>query len=161
MTYPTLISSIWLCIIFNLVAANTPIPNSVFLNDPLSAVRAAAPLWHMDVKTCFPSSAVTSTGAQTPSLENDFCGLFEGGLDARCPVQAPQTQQEQLSTPFPTYYTIRYCEADNSWRVVYDVFFQKVREKMCLSFRRERRERERGETKKHRDIMTGLNLYLY
>lgn len=42
-------------------------------------------------------------------------------------MQAPQTRQEMPSTAFPTYYTVRWCEGDGSWRVVYDVFFQKVR----------------------------------
>lgn len=41
----------------SLVTANTPINNSVFTDDPLTAVLAAAPLWHFDVKTCFPSAA--------------------------------------------------------------------------------------------------------
>ncbi|KAF4628424.1 hypothetical protein G7Y89_g9724 [Cudoniella acicularis] len=108
----------------NLVTANTPIDESVFVNDPLTAVLAAAPLWHFDQKTCFPSSATESNGSQTPSLPNDDCGLFNGGLAAGCPVQAPLTQEEQLSTPFPTYYTIRNC-SDGSWRIAYDVFFQK------------------------------------
>jgi hypothetical protein len=40
-----------------LATANTPIDNSVFTNDPLTAVKAAAPLWHFDVKTCFPTYA--------------------------------------------------------------------------------------------------------
>ena len=110
-----------------LVDANNPIDNSVFANDPLTAVKLAAPLWHFDTKTCFPTAATQPDGSQTSSLKNDDCGLFNGGLSAGCPVQAPQTQQEQLSTPFPTYYTIRQCSKDSSWRIVYDVFFQKAR----------------------------------
>ncbi|CZT09287.1 uncharacterized protein RCO7_04104 [Rhynchosporium graminicola] len=76
------------------VLANTPIDNSVFVNDPLSAVKAAAPLWHFDAMTCFPTAATQADG-------------------------------KQPSTPFPTYYSIRKCDKDSSWRVVYDVFFQK------------------------------------
>lgn len=111
---------------FTLVSANTPIDNSVFTSDPLTAIKAAAPLWHFDTKTCFPTSAVQPDGSQTHNLTNDDCGIFNGGLSSGCPVQARQTQQEQLSTPFPTYYTIRKCDKDASWRIVYDVFFQKV-----------------------------------
>jgi len=108
----------------SLVAANTPIDNSVFTSDPLTAVKAAAPLWHFDEKTCFPTAATQADGSQTPNITNDDCAILDS-LDAGCPVQAPQTQQEQLSTSFPTYYTIRQCSGDNSWRIVYDVFFQK------------------------------------
>lgn len=114
-----------------LAAANTPIDNSVFVNTPLTAVKAAAPLWHFDEKTCFPTVAVQSDGSQTKNITNDDCGLFNGGLSAGCPVQAPQAQQEQQSTSFPTYYTIRKCSKDNSWRIVYDVFFQKVKLLLC------------------------------
>ncbi|PBP21743.1 hypothetical protein BUE80_DR007560 [Diplocarpon rosae] len=109
----------------SIASANTPIDNSVFTNDPLSAVKAVAPLWHLDAKTCFPTAATQPDGTQTRSLMNDFCGLSNGGLNAGCPAQAKQTQQGQLSTPFPTYYTIRKCDKDASWRIVYDVFFQK------------------------------------
>ncbi|TVY52721.1 hypothetical protein LCER1_G005411 [Lachnellula cervina] len=109
----------------SLVTANTPIDNSVFTSDPLTAVKSAAPLWHLDLKTCFPSAAVQSDGSQTPSVDNDDCQVL-GSLNDGCPVQAPQTEQEQPSTSFPTYYTIRQCSNDSSWRVVYDVFFQKV-----------------------------------
>jgi hypothetical protein len=109
----------------NLVTANTPIDNSVFTSDPLTAVQAAAPLWHMDEKTCFPSFATEPDGSQTPSLENDDCGILHA-LNAGCPVQAAQTQQEQESTVFPTYWTMQKCSQDNSWRIAYDVFFQKV-----------------------------------
>jgi hypothetical protein len=118
----------------NLVAANTPIDNSVFTSDPLTAVQAAAPLWHFDEKTCFPTAATQPDGSQTPSIMNDDCAILDS-LDAGCPVQAPQTQQEQLSTSFPTYYTIRQCSKDNSWRVVYDVFFQKVGPFLILRLR--------------------------
>ena len=111
----------------SLVSANTPIDNSVFATDPLSAVKLAAPLWHFDTKTCFPSAATQPDGSQTSSLQNDDCGILNGGLNAGCPAQSTQTQQEQLSTSFPTYYTIRQCSQDASWRIVYDVFFQKVR----------------------------------
>lgn len=65
-------------------------------------------------------------GSQTPSVENDDCGVFSA-LNAGCPVQAAQTEEEQLSTPFPTYYAIQKCSKDNSWRIAYDVFFVKVR----------------------------------
>jgi hypothetical protein len=115
----------------NLVTANTPIDNSVFTNDPLTAVKAAAPLWHFDVKTCFPTAATQPDGSQTKNLTADDCGILSA-LDAGCPVQAAQTQQEQLSTSFPTYYTIRQCSKDSSWRVVYDVFFEKVRTSLIL-----------------------------
>jgi hypothetical protein len=107
-----------------LAAANNPIDGSVFTSDPLTAVKAAAPLWHFDVKTCFPTAATQADGSQTKSLQNDYCGI-DGALNQGCPVQAKQTQQEQTSTSFPTYYTVRQCP-DNSWRIVYDVFFQKV-----------------------------------
>jgi len=106
------------------VTANTPLDNSVFTDDPLTAVEAAAPLWHFDTKTCFPSAATQPDGSKTASLTQDDCGITHA-LNAGCPVQAAQTQQEQLSTSFPTYYTIRQCSKDLSWRVVYDVFFQK------------------------------------
>jgi hypothetical protein len=111
----------------NLVAANTPIDNSVFQNDPLTAVQAAAPLWHFDVKTCFPTAAIQPDGSQTPNITNDYCGI-DGPLNEGCPVQAEQVDDEQniLSTSFPTYYAIRQCSNDNSWRISYDVFFQKV-----------------------------------
>jgi hypothetical protein len=109
----------------NLATANTPIDDSVFTSDPLTAVQAAAPLWHMDEKTCFPSFATEPDGSQTPSLENDDCGILHA-LNAGCPVQAAQTQQEQESTAFPTYWTVQKCSKDNSWRIAYDVFFQKV-----------------------------------
>jgi len=107
-----------------LVAGNTPLDNSVFTNDPLTAVKAAAPLWHFDVKTCFPTTATQPDGSQTKNLTNDYCGI-DGSLNRGCPAQAKQTQQEQTSTSFPTYYTIRQCSKDSSWRIVYDVFFQK------------------------------------
>ena len=107
-----------------LASANTPIDGSVFANDPLTAVQATAPLWHFDEKTCFPSAATQPDGSQTASLPQDDCGIT-AALNAGCPVQAAQTQQEQLSTSFPTYYTVRQC-SDSSWRIVYDVFFQKV-----------------------------------
>ncbi|KAG0649982.1 hypothetical protein D0Z07_3753 [Hyphodiscus hymeniophilus] len=107
----------------NLVIANTPIDGSVFSSDPLTAIQAAAPLWHFDEDTCFPSAATEPDGSQTPSVPNDDCGI-EGALNAGCPKQAAQTKEEQLSTSFPTYYTIRQC-SDSSWRIVYDVFFQK------------------------------------
>ncbi|CZR65626.1 uncharacterized protein PAC_15526 [Phialocephala subalpina] len=116
---------ITLGILANFVVANTPIDPSVFTSDPLTAVKAAAPLWHFDEKTCFPTAATEPDGSQTPSIQNDDCGLLNGGLASGCPVQAAQTQQEQQSTSFPTYYTIRNCSKDNSWRIVYDVFFQK------------------------------------
>ncbi|KAL2073785.1 hypothetical protein VTL71DRAFT_11111 [Oculimacula yallundae] len=106
------------------VLANTPIDNSVFVNDPLTAVKAAAPLWHFDTKTCFPTAATQLDGSQTKNLTGDTC-MFLGPLNKGCPVQAPMTQQAQLSTTFPTYYSIRKCDKDASWRVVYDVFFQK------------------------------------
>lgn len=107
------------------VLANTPIDNSVFVNDPFTAVKAAAPLWHFDTKTCFPTAATQLDGSQTKNLTEDACMLL-GPLNQGCPVQAPQRQQAQLSTSFPTYYTIRKCDKDASWRVVYDVFFQKA-----------------------------------
>ncbi|CZT44966.1 uncharacterized protein RSE6_05228 [Rhynchosporium secalis] len=106
------------------VLANTPIDNSVFVNDPLSAVKAAAPLWHFDAMTCFPTAATQADGSQTRNLTADLCMILEP-LNQGCPVQARQKQQEQPSTPFPTYYSIRKCDKDSSWRVVYDVFFQK------------------------------------
>ncbi|KAH9223774.1 hypothetical protein DL95DRAFT_492946 [Leptodontidium sp. 2 PMI_412] len=98
------------------VLANTPIDNSVFVNDPFTAVKAAAPLWHFDTKTCFPTAATQLDGSQTKNLTEDACMLL-GPLNQGCPVQAPQTQQAQLSTSFPTYYTIRKCDKDASWRV--------------------------------------------
>ncbi|KUJ18905.1 uncharacterized protein LY89DRAFT_717416 [Mollisia scopiformis] len=107
-----------------MVIANTPIDPSVFVDDPLTAVIAAAPLWHFDEKTCFPSTATEADGSQTPSLPADDCAVLKA-LNAGCPVQAAQTQQEQLSTAFPTYYAIQQCSSDNSWRIAYDVFFQK------------------------------------
>lgn len=110
----------------SLVNANTPIDNSVFVNSPLTAIQAAAPLWHFDVKTCFPTAATQPGGGQTASISNALCDDINGELARGCPAQAAQTQQEQLSTSFPTYYTIRKC-SDNSWRIAYDVFFQKVR----------------------------------
>lgn len=105
--------------------ANTPIDNSVFVNDPVTAVKAAAPLWHFDTKTCFPTAATNLDGTQTKNLTEDACMIL-GPLNQGCPAQAKQTQQAQLSTPFPTYYSVRKCDKDASWRVVYDVFFQKV-----------------------------------
>ncbi|KAG4410960.1 hypothetical protein IFR04_015907 [Cadophora malorum] len=106
------------------VFANTPIDNSVFVNEPLTAVKSAAPLWHFDTKTCFPTAAVQPDGSKTKNLTEDACMIL-GPLNQGCPAQAKQTQQAQLSTSFPTYYTIRKCDKDASWRVVYDVFFQK------------------------------------
>lgn len=64
-------------------------------------------------------------GSQTHNVTQDDCGIL-GALNSGCPVQAAQTKQEQISSSFPTYYTIRQC-SDSSWRIVYDVFFQKVR----------------------------------
>lgn len=114
----------------SLALANTPIDNSVFVNTPLTAIKAAAPLWHFDVKTCFPTAATQPDGSQTASIQNVLCDDINNELSRGCPAQAAQTQQEQLSTSFPTYYTIRKC-SDNSWRIAYDVFFQKV---CCLIF---------------------------
>ncbi|CZS90265.1 uncharacterized protein RAG0_01400 [Rhynchosporium agropyri] len=54
------------------VLANTPIDNSVFVNDPLSAVKAAAPLWHFDAMTCFPTAATQADGSQTRNLTADL-----------------------------------------------------------------------------------------
>lgn len=106
--------------------ANTPISACLFKSDPLAAAALAAPLWHFDEATCFPSSAITANGSQTPSLPEDLCGTVNGGLDHGCPVQQPKNGDETESTAFPTYVTVQFCEADASWRVAYDVFFQKV-----------------------------------
>lgn len=107
------------------VGADTPIPSALFINSPLTVVEAVAPLWHMDKKTCFPTAATQPDGSQTHGSRHDNC-VTRGRLDAGCPIQAPHTHQAQLSTPFPTYYTLSYCYNDDSWRVGYDVFFQKV-----------------------------------
>lgn len=109
-----------------LVTTNTPIDNSVFVDDPLAAVKAAAPLWYFDSKTCFPSTATQANGSQAPIIENDYCANEKGTLRDGCPVQEAQTQKEQLSTSLPTDYTIRKC-SESSWRIVYVVFFLKVR----------------------------------
>ncbi|KAG9233350.1 hypothetical protein BJ875DRAFT_49242 [Amylocarpus encephaloides] len=113
-------------IIASLVSANTPLPPSLFTTDPLAIVKAAAPLWHFDIKTCFPTTGVQPDGSQTSSLPSDLCGVLTGGiLDKGCPVQQKMNGPETPSTPFPTYYVARRCDKDGSWRVVYDVFFQK------------------------------------
>lgn len=110
---------------FELIHANTPIASPLFVSNPLAAAALAAPLWHFDIKTCFPTAAVQADGSQTPGLPADYCAI-DGALNKGCPVQAAQTQKEQTSTSFPTYVTVRQCSKDGSWRIVYDVYFQKV-----------------------------------
>ena len=116
----------------HLALANNAIPGSAFTDNlGLSAAQAAAPMWYMPSGTCMPSAAEDGQGHQTNGVGADNCNI--GKLASGCPPQ-PQwggantgyynIEGEPFST-VPTYYANGFCTSDNTWRIIYYVYFKK------------------------------------
>ena len=58
-----------------------------------------------------------------PGLNPDNCNELK--VNENCPKQPDQKGANTEATDFPTYWYLRYCDADKSWRAVYDVYFPK------------------------------------
>lgn len=112
---------------FGLVLAkdNEPIPNSFVEKDILLAsgqnlAFLSRPLWHFARSrgnpTCYPSSALFENGTQVPPAPLEFFPKAAFG----CPDPGPRGE----GPPFPTYYTVNYCGADEI-RIQYSLFFKK------------------------------------
>ncbi|KAF2092591.1 hypothetical protein NA57DRAFT_49901 [Rhizodiscina lignyota] len=116
----------------NTVLANNPIAGNLFTDNlGLAAAQAAAPMWHMPSGTCMPSAAEDGNGHQTNGVGPDNCNI--GKLGHNCPAQpqwlGPQTGYYNIpGEPFgnvPTYYANGFCQSDNTWRIIYYVYFKK------------------------------------
>lgn len=119
------------------VAANDAIPGIHFANFlGTLAAQEAAPMWHMPSGTCMPSAAENNNGQQTNGVVADNCNI--GSLAAGCPPQPPSKGINTFyggipGEPFPiipTYYRVQKCNGDSSgsnqsWRIVYYVYFKK------------------------------------
>ncbi|KAJ2980066.1 hypothetical protein NQ176_g2864 [Zarea fungicola] len=116
--------------------ANNPISDFAFANGGFSAAMAAAPMWYMPSGTCMPSAAEDGHGHQTNGVDTDNCNINK--LNSGCP---PEPRWQGRGThyanipgePFaqiPTYYNVVHCNGDSSggdesWRIVYYVYFKK------------------------------------
>lgn len=81
-----------------------------------SFVSASLPQWNFaranSRDTCWPSAAIDASGAQSPSASRKaWPTAGQGG----CPDRW---------SPFPTYYTVKQCGADQV-RVIFNIYFKK------------------------------------
>lgn len=80
-------------------------------------------MFHFADGSCMPEAAVWN-GKQTSYVHTDICIIAD--LPKGCPVQDPWKGPNTEAHQFPTYYVVRECTDDNTFRVVYDMFFPKV-----------------------------------
>ncbi|EWC46747.1 hypothetical protein DRE_03992 [Drechslerella stenobrocha 248] len=127
-SFPSAISLLLLLLLSLLTAPNPALadrgyPDDVATTDPLRLVRESAPLWLLPTGTCIPTAAVTN-GIQNNGTASDLCQLL-GSLTTGCPAQAPYYGSYSKSTPFPTYYLLRYCPNVNQIRILYNAYYPK------------------------------------
>jgi len=87
-------------------------------------------MWNIPSGTCMPSAAEDGSGQQTHGVSAG--GLLVDGLADGCPAQppwlGPRTPYKDIEgEPFseiPTYFKVAKCERDQSWRVLYSVYFK-------------------------------------
>ncbi|CCX06149.1 hypothetical protein FPQ18DRAFT_313583 [Pyronema domesticum] len=108
--------------LLSLVSASDPtIPGSLFSSDPASAAKQSAPFWFfgrsLSREPCYPESAVTSSGGPNPGT------AVSTSPGAGCPSPGPWTGTYSPGNSFPTYYMVRYCSGDDSWRISYNLYF--------------------------------------
>jgi hypothetical protein len=69
-----------------------------------------------------PSFGDNGQGGMNPGNAPDLCNLYK--LNHNCPSPQPMNGPNTAPPAFPTYYVVRQCP-DNSWRILYDVYFTK------------------------------------
>ena len=87
-------------------------------------------MWNLPSGTCMPSPAEDGSGQQTHGVSAG--GLLVDGLAKDCPTQpqwlGPKTPYKDIvGEPFsniPTYFKVAKCEDDQSWRILYSVYFK-------------------------------------
>lgn len=86
----------------------------------------------MPMGTCMPSAAEDGAGHQTHGATVYSPRLITNTLDDGCPVPpqwyGARTEYRDVDgEPFediPTYFKVAKCEHDQSWRVLYSVYFK-------------------------------------
>ncbi|KAF2098625.1 hypothetical protein NA57DRAFT_75863 [Rhizodiscina lignyota] len=127
-------SASFITLLASTVLANNPIDGSLFTdNNGIAAAQAAAPLWYMATSSCLPSAAEDGNGHQTDGVDVDvvLCAVNQK-QDGGCPPAPAWTGANTgyyniPGEPFPnipTYFQIGYCDADQSWRIYYGVYFK-------------------------------------
>jgi hypothetical protein len=87
-------------------------------------------MWNLPSGTCMPSAAEDGSGQQTHGVSKG--GTSVEGLADGCPIQpqwyGPRTPYKDIAgEPFsdiPTYFKVAKCEHDQSWRILYSVYFK-------------------------------------
>lgn len=115
-----------------LATANTPIPTTDFTADNgLAAALAAAPMWYFPSGTCMPAAAEDGKGNQSKGWGADHCNIFK--LNHGCREQ-PDYQgrgtfygniKGEPWANIPTYWHSKKCDKDNTWKIIYYVYFPK------------------------------------
>ncbi|CCX07008.1 hypothetical protein FPQ18DRAFT_327623 [Pyronema domesticum] len=111
-----------LCLVPAALAAYDSIPGSMFNNDPAQAARQACPFWFfgrsLNREPCYPESAVVNGGPHpgTPVRSDPSPGYG-------CPSPGHWSGTYSNGNPFPTYYNVKYCPGDQSWRINYNLYF--------------------------------------
>ncbi|KAI8821144.1 uncharacterized protein EV422DRAFT_595518 [Fimicolochytrium jonesii] len=117
-----LIASAAALLLSSSAAANPVFSYDFLATNPFDAASALAPIWHFDEKTCAPTDAVVN-GQPNPGNAADYCNVFK--VDHNCTPQPPWKGDNTLGARFPTYWLSQYCEKDQSFRILYDVYFSK------------------------------------
>ncbi|KAF2108394.1 thermolysin metallopeptidase [Lophiotrema nucula] len=100
-------------------------------NNGITAAQAASPLWYLPTGSCLPSAAEDGQGHQTNGVDVPvvLCGVNQNQAGG-CPTAPAWTGP---NTPYngdgtfeyaPTYYKTGYCPHDQSWRVMYAIYFK-------------------------------------
>lgn len=112
------------------VSANDLVNGTQFTDDAEGVAQVAAPLFHFGrphgYKTCYPSSVYNSDGTQVHAASQDngiWWNIAKGCGDPG--------EWKGANTPgakdMPTYYTMNYCPLDDTWRVMYNLYWRHVR----------------------------------
>lgn len=106
-------------------SANDRIPTEWF-NDWTKheeIAKAAAPIWHFGRPTgrspCYPEDAIQPDGSQTHGSPMQPVQIWKG-----CAWPGEWKQPYSPGNPFTTYWTIRHCSHDNTYRVTYSIYFK-------------------------------------
>ncbi|KAF8539942.1 hypothetical protein BDD12DRAFT_735900 [Trichophaea hybrida] len=95
----------------------------MFTDDPAQAARQSAPFWFfgrsLNRVPCYPESAITSNGGPNPGTAVPL-GPNPG---ENCPSPGSWTGAYSPGNPFPTYFAVKYCSGDDSWRINYNLYF--------------------------------------
>jgi len=84
-------------------------------------------MWNLANGACYPEAAETN-GQQTNGHDQDSCGFAYTPIDKYCHSSVPFAGAKTPGAPFPTYYGMKFCPNDHSWRVAYSIYFDHVSE---------------------------------